>query len=181
MDVLTNSGYMFSGCDNLSSFSSYMPLLTNGEYMFNGCSALSYFRSDLSSLANGNNMFYDCRSLSLLEQNLSFDELKSGYYMFYKTALPSFDKELPKLEDSRGMFSESSIINFKTPSLPSLQQASNMFFDCFDLKTIISDFSSLVGNSSSVANNMFEGCKNFMNFDASLANLTDIDNMGFKN
>jgi hypothetical protein len=52
---------MFSGCENLESFTSDLSSLTKGETMFNYCPKLTSFTSDLSSLTDGHRMFANCK------------------------------------------------------------------------------------------------------------------------
>ena len=103
LDSIVNGSCMFSGCTNLTQFTSDLPNLVNGYYMFEGCTDLTQFTLELPNLVNGSCMFYGCTNLTQFTSDLP--KLVNGMFMFEGcTNLTQFTSDLPKLVDGRFMF-----------------------------------------------------------------------------
>ena len=164
-EKIKNGEYMFSGCDNLTSFTSDLSNLTNGHSMFIGCDNLTSFSSDLSSLMDGAAMFADCTEFTSFSSDLS--SLENGNGMFYGcTNLTSFTSDLPNLTDGDSMFIRCwNLTSFASDSsgspvnLSSLTNAYNMFKTCSKLTTFYADLPSLTNGTF-----MFQDCENLTSF-----------------
>lgn len=61
--------------------------IKDGTHMFSGCKNLTTFTSDLSSVTDGSNMFYDCKNLTTFAADSSgspvnLSSLTDGFHMF---------------------------------------------------------------------------------------------------
>ena len=185
---------MFGGCNNLTTFTSYLSSLSNGYRMFCGCNNLTNFTSDLSSLVNGNEMFDGCSNLKTFTSDLS--SLTNGYRMFCGcNNLTNFTSDLSSLDNGYCMFASCSNLTTLTSDLSSLNNGKMMFAGCSNLKTFYSDLNSLTYGGSMFSdcdnlttftsdlgslNNgkmMFAGCSNLTTFDSDLSSLVNAEGM----
>ena len=166
---VTNMGWMFDFCSNLTSidFSNFdTSIVTNMDYMFNQCfylTSIDLSNFNTSKVTSMNSMFQDCNSLTTLNVS-SFDTSKVTNMgnMFYSCPnlisldLSNFDTS--KVRDMVGMF-------YNCPNLTSLDLSNfdtsnvndmgHMFYDCSKLTTIkgVIDMKSCTDYSL-----MFENC-----------------------
>lgn len=119
---------MFCGC-GLPSFTTDLPSLTNGGYMFYECSNLTSFNADLHSLVDCSFMFYKCTGLKIFSSDLS--RLTDCFNMFsYCENLTSFTTDLPSLVSGNNMFWDCKNLTTFSSKLGSLKSANAMFSGC---------------------------------------------------
>ncbi len=137
---IVNGDSMFSGCADLTSFTSDLNSLVNGDSMFAECAGLTSFTSDLSSLVNGDYMFSGCSSLTTFASDLS--SLVNGDYMFdYCPNLTTFTSDLSSLVNGYRMFGDcSSLTEVNATMTGALEQADFMFAGCESFSQDISDW-----------------------------------------
>lgn len=117
---ITNGDYFFAGCTGLRSLSAYPTALTSACWMFAGCSSLTEIPITLpNSLSNGSRMFNACSSLTVIIT-------------------------LPNGIDATLMFNSCSSLTSTTYIPNTVLQASAMYANCTNLKSIDSSFISLM-------------------------------------
>lgn len=129
---LTNGSEMFYSCGQqtgtgnkgIKEFNAIMPKLTNGYSMFNRCYQLAIFNSDLSSLTDAQYMFY---SSALKTWDTDMPSLKDGTQMFYGADFTSFNSDLSSLENGVNMFNYCSYMTSFRGALSSLTSGGSMF------------------------------------------------------
>lgn len=146
---LINGGNMFSGNENITSFTSDLSSLINGYATFMGCHNLFTFDADLSSLVSCTSMFHNCSNLT------------------------SFKSDLSSLNECHAMFHTcSKLHDFKCNNLSHLTIGESMFLNCPNLETFTYDMSSLINGTW-----MFRACSNLMTFKSDLSSLENGNNM----
>ena len=152
-DGLTKGKYMFTDCNNLTTFSSDLSNLTNGGSMFRYCENLETFSSDLPSLTHSDYMFFSCSNLTSFSSDLP--SLTHSDYMFAGcTNLNTFSYDLRSLMLNTGMFANCHNLTSFTSDIRSLAVGEGMFMNCRNLSSFTSDLRSLAQ-----ASNMFYACK----------------------
>ena len=184
---LTDSSFMFAGCDNIKSifFSLRTDFVTNMKYMFNDCKNMKHL--DLSSfdtrnVADMSHMFANCNQLKNLDLS-SFDtrNVTDMSHMFAdcnqlkNLNLSNFDTR--NVTDMSHMFSRSknlTNINVNSFNTENVKYLNNMLYECLSLNCLnVSSFN--IKNAIKI-DQMFFGCKNLAYLDFSSFDIKNIEN-----
>lgn len=126
---LNDAFAMFANCSALTSFSGKLPNIIVSDSMFCRCTNLTSWNVALPNLKQAINMFCDCSALKIFSSDLS--NLTIGAYMFNGCSdLTSFSADLPKLTDGEDMFCDCSNLTSFSADLPKLRHAGNIFRGC---------------------------------------------------
>ena len=158
---VTNMGYMFSGCSNLTSIPQLdTSSVTNMNYMFENCSKLTTIpQLDTSSTTNMNNMFYYCESLKTIQIDTSnVTTTDSAFY--HCESLETIKLNTSSCSNMHSMFS--SCYKIATIDLTFMNAAgygSNGFaYNCYSLtKLIIRNMNKI----TTLGSNAFYKCYHF--------------------
>ena len=179
---VTDTGYMFSGTA-LSSWNVSLPnTIKNTRNMFANTNLTSWNITLPTLLTDASYMFYRTK-LATWNTTLP-SKLENASYMFYQAGddwtdkttgpLKSFNVQIPSsVKNTEGMFVKTGLTTFNS-SLSSVTNASVMFSNCFDLKTVT--ISSLANLED--ANHMFYRCEALTTFNCpSMPKLKNAVNM----
>lgn len=151
---MVNGTQLMYSNNNFVTWESDLDVLEDGNQMFYHCYAMNTFKAKTPNLKRGYRMFsaiYDYNNSSKYATiKLDLDNLENGEQMFYHTRavlIPNRDIangwQLPKLENGRRMFSNSSVSVAATENsswedtsylcFPALINAEGMFYNCSSL------------------------------------------------
>ena len=171
-EKVTNMGYMFSGCTNLTSLDVTKfntANVTNMSDMFRNCSALTSLdvsKFNTVNVTNMGRMFSNCSALTSLDvTNFNTEKVTYMVYMFSGcsklTSLDASKFNTVNVTNMSRMFSNCSaltsldVTNFNTKKVTNMGR---MFFECQALTTIYAS-SKFVTTQVSQSSDMFYNCK----------------------
>ena len=171
-EKVTNMGYMFSGCTNLTSLDVTKfntANVTNMSDMFRNCSALTSLdvsKFNTVNVTNMGRMFSNCSALTSLDvTNFNTEKVTYMVYMFSGcsklTSLDASKFNTVNVTNMGRMFSNCSaltsldVTNFNTKKVTNMGR---MFFECQALTTIYAS-SKFVTTQVSQSSDMFYNCK----------------------
>ena len=171
-EKVTNMGYMFSGCINLTSLDVTKfntANVTNMSDMFRNCSALTSLdvsKFNTVNVTNMGRMFSNCSALTSLDvTNFNTEKVTYMVYMFSGcsklTSLDASKFNTVNVTNMGRMFSNCSaltsldVTNFNTKKVTNMGR---MFFECQALTTIYAS-SKFVTTQVSQSSDMFYNCK----------------------
>jgi hypothetical protein len=153
---VTNSSYLFSGCEELTEMvGNNFSKVSSGRQMFENCISLQRVEIDFPKLSDAYGMFDGCTKLtSFVSSNL--DSLGGAERMFYNTALQgTFVMDLPSVTNINTMFGNNkNLVGFKG-KLPKVIYCGGTFGACSSFTTFETESLETASNTTS----MFDGTK----------------------
>lgn len=168
--VLKDGTNMFSGCENLETFTGKLSSLQNGTSMFEDCKSLKTFKSDLYNLSTYTDMFKDTKlntfdggDIGITGSGLDF--ITNSYLENSKNTLTSFKGNLLSSTNTSNMFKDFKKLTTYKGAFTNVTDSEGMFYNCIALESF-SD-----GIWATNAESMFRGCENLNYIDSYTNNL----------
>lgn len=158
MSKIQNAGHLFDAA-KITEFEGNFPVVTDMGYAFTSCSNLTKVKIDFPKVISLSSIFYKCSSLSSFEGNL--DTIITGNNAFWGTALETFNIPLPSMTTPHWMFDDAKKLKSFSSYMPMVSNAQAMFAACTSLSSFTSKIKRDEDEYSPLSNgiDMFLQCK----------------------